>query len=156
MMTNHAMMMMNAVAAAALLLWSSGTHFATAYFVPGVNPHSYKEGEMYVVCHDNTLYCVCCLRMCVCLYVRSMCVCMWHWCEWGIISFLSSSFIQPLFNSLSYIVLLSTYNKYEQTHTFSFSFGHTASSWRSIKWHRPKRCYPLNTIVCRIAARWTE
>ena len=44
------------VTAAILLfiIWCtvSDTHHytANAYFVPGVNPHSYKDGEMYVIC----------------------------------------------------------------------------------------------------------
>ena len=38
------------MAATFFLLWhgSGPSHLAEAYFVPGVNPHSYKESDMWV------------------------------------------------------------------------------------------------------------
>lgn len=40
--------MMMTMAATFFLLWhgSGPSHLAEAYFVPGVNPHSYKEADM--------------------------------------------------------------------------------------------------------------
>ena len=48
-----------AVARLFVLVFASAIIATTAYFVPGVNPHSYKEGEMYVYVAASVSVAVC-------------------------------------------------------------------------------------------------
>ena len=51
-----------AVARLIMLLFASAIIATTAYLVPGVNPHSYQKGEMYVYICSRV-----CIRRGVCL-----------------------------------------------------------------------------------------
>jgi hypothetical protein len=52
----HTVTMLTAATAAAILsLLNHHQHVVTAYYLPGVNPHNYEKGEVYV---DSNMVCV--------------------------------------------------------------------------------------------------